>query len=58
MKNTESIIQCRTCGSKRFELRLFADLDGSRSIVAYCDCGRVVEYIGVQDAIELTKGVN
>lgn len=48
-------IRCRKCGNTKFTLR-YCELDGVKSIIADCECGRVVEYRGFQIAV-MVNGV-
>lgn len=46
-------IQCKKCGNAEFTLRV-CEIDGIKSIIADCKCGRVVEYRGFKEAIMVT----
>ena len=52
----EAQIQCGKCGNRNFELRL-VEVEGIKSIIAHCSCGKVVEYRGIQEAINMTPDV-
>ena len=56
-KQTQEMkIRCGKCGNEEFTLRYFI-VDGVKSIVANCKCGRTIEYRGIEQAIDLVPGM-
>jgi len=49
----ETKMQCKKCGNKEFELTVHWDC-GLKTMIAHCKCGRVVEYTGDFEAVDIT----
>ena len=56
LNKNKAKIQCRKCRNDKFELR-FVVVDGVKSLIIHCKCGRTVEYRGFQEIIVMTPDV-